>query len=64
MVGVRAYNYIKPLQITNLLGVGANAHPYNSEVGASLNCINFVRVTESKTPNLIQINDCPLRGVA
>lgn len=46
MVGVRAYNYIKPLQITNLLGVGANAHPYNSEVGASLNCINFVRVTD------------------
>lgn len=41
MVGVRAYNYIKPLQITNLLGVGANAHPYNSEVGASLNCINL-----------------------
>ena len=56
MVGVRVYNYIKPLQITNLLGTGANAHPYNSEVGASLNCINFVRVTEIKTRYLIQRN--------
>ena len=33
MVGARAYNYIKPLQIASLLWVGANAHPYNSEVG-------------------------------
>ena len=23
-----------------------------------------MRILESKTPNLIQINDCPLRGVA
>ena len=23
-----------------------------------------IKVMESKTPNLIQINDCPLRGVA
>lgn len=46
MVGARAYNYIKPLQIASLLGVGANAHPYNSEVGASLHCINFGRATD------------------
>lgn len=46
MVGARAYNYIKPLQITSLLWVGANAHHYNSEVGASLNCINFGRATD------------------
>ena len=46
MVGARAYNYIKPLQIASLLWVGANAHPYNSEVGASLHCINFGWATD------------------
>ena len=48
MVGARAYNYIKPLQIASLLWVGANAHPYNSEVGASLHCINFGAATDPK----------------
>ena len=46
MVGARAYDYIKPLQIASLLWVGANAHPYNSEVGASLHCINFGWATD------------------
>ena len=46
MVGARAYNYIKPLQIASLLWVGANAPPYNSEVGASLHCINFGRAID------------------